>query len=207
MDTEAWRDRIYLALNWDKYASKGHVWRHFWLSHWRWGSGSQGCYKPLTMGVKALCHRDVSSPNCKSAQAKTSSSCRLELLVLLCVFQVVFICVCIYSWLHWVFIAACGLSLVAISESYSRVAVHRLLIAVASLLVCFRSCSTGAQQLRHMGSDALWHAESSWTRDGTRVPRTGRQILDHRTTREVQLVCVLSSLTFLHYQHSNRSEK
>ena len=36
-------------------------------------------------------------------------------------------------WLRWVFVAACGLSLVAASGSYS-VAVHGLLIAVASLV-------------------------------------------------------------------------
>ena len=41
----------------------------------------------------------------------------------------------IYLWLRWVFVAACGLSLVATSEGYSFVAVHRLLIAVASLVV------------------------------------------------------------------------
>ena len=38
-----------------------------------------------------------------------------------------------YFWLPWVFIAACGLSLVAVSRGYS-VAVHGLLIAVASLV-------------------------------------------------------------------------
>ena len=39
----------------------------------------------------------------------------------------------IYFWLHWVFVAACGLSLVVASGGYS-VAVRRLLIAVVSLV-------------------------------------------------------------------------
>ena len=36
-----------------------------------------------------------------------------------------------------------------------------------------------------MGLVALWQVESSRTRDGTWVPCIGRQILNHRTTREV----------------------
>ena len=40
----------------------------------------------------------------------------------------------IYFWLPWVFVAACGLSLVAENGGYSLAAVLRLLIAVASLL-------------------------------------------------------------------------
>ena len=42
-----------------------------------------------------------------------------------------------------------------------------------------------AQQLSHMGLAALWHVGSSWIRDQTHVPRTGRQILNHQTTKEV----------------------
>ena len=41
----------------------------------------------------------------------------------------------IYVWLHWVFIAAHGLSLVMMSRGYSLVAVRGLLIAVASLVM------------------------------------------------------------------------
>ena len=36
-----------------------------------------------------------------------------------------------------------------------------------------------AQQLRHSGLGALWHAGSSWTGDRTWVFCTDRQILDH----------------------------
>ena len=39
----------------------------------------------------------------------------------------------IYFWLHCVFIAAHGLSLVAVSGSYSLVEVHGLLVVVTSL--------------------------------------------------------------------------
>ena len=37
-------------------------------------------------------------------------------------------------WLHWVFIALCGLSLVAERRGYSLVLLHGLLIVVASLV-------------------------------------------------------------------------
>ena len=40
----------------------------------------------------------------------------------------------IYFWLLWVFVAVRGLSLVAVSGGYSFIVVHRLLIAVSSLV-------------------------------------------------------------------------
>ena len=40
----------------------------------------------------------------------------------------------IYFWLHWVSVAALGLSLVAANKGYSLIAVHGFLTAVASLL-------------------------------------------------------------------------
>ena len=63
----------------------------------------------------------------------------------------------------------------------------------------FSSCSTQAQQLWLSGPKAwpqsLWPTqllprivESSWTRDRTHVPCTGRWILIHGTTREVPIV-------------------
>ena len=68
----------------------------------------------------------------------------------------------IYFWLHWVFVAACLLSLVA---------VHGLLIAVASRCRAqalgtqasvvathgLSNCGLGVQQLWHTGLVALWH--------------------------------------------------
>ena len=49
----------------------------------------------------------------------------------------------VYSWLHWVFAAVCGLSLVAVSGGYSLVLVYRLLIVVASLVASMDSRNTG----------------------------------------------------------------
>ena len=40
----------------------------------------------------------------------------------------------LFIWLHWIFIAVCGLPLVAASRGYSLVAVLGLLIAVTSLV-------------------------------------------------------------------------
>ena len=71
-----------------------------------------------------------------------------------CEFQYIFLkFLFIYFWLCWVFIAAHRPSLVAASVGYSLVVVHRLLIAVASLLwsiwalefTGFRRCGTWAQ--------------------------------------------------------------
>ena len=44
-----------------------------------------------------------------------------------------------------------------------------------------------AQQLRLTGPAAPWHVGSSQTRARTRVPCTGRQILNHCATREAQI--------------------
>ena len=44
----------------------------------------------------------------------------------------------LYFWLPWVFVAVLGISLVAVSGSYSLAVVHRLLIVVASLVVGHR---------------------------------------------------------------------
>ena len=42
-----------------------------------------------------------------------------------------------------------------------------------------------------MGLVALWHVESSWTRDWTHVPCIGRRILNHCTTRETLFLFLL----------------
>ena len=62
----------------------------------------------------------------------------------------------------------------------------RLLIAVASLTAEPGLRGTWAYSLRHMSLVVMRHVESSWTRDWTRVPCIGRQILNHRTSKEVQ---------------------
>ena len=96
-------------------------------------------------------------------------------------------------WLHWVFVAACGLSLVVM---------HGLLIVVTSLVAEHRleacrlqQCSTQAQELRLTGSRTqgqyLWHTGFSCSAAcGIAVnqglsPCISRQIPIHCTTKEV----------------------
>ena len=97
-----------------------------------------------------------------------------------------------YFWLHWVFIAACGLSLVAESGGYSLLWCTGsslqwlpLLQSTGSRRKGFSSCSTRAQQLWHTGLVAPQHVGSSRTRARTRVPCIGRRILNHCATSEV----------------------
>ena len=49
-------------------------------------------------------------------------------------FNLIYLFIYLFIWLHWVFVAVCQLSLVAASWGYS-VAVRGLLIVVASLVV------------------------------------------------------------------------
>ena len=120
----------------------------------------------------------------------------------------------------YLFLAALGLRCCARAFSSCSewgllfVAVHGLLIAVASLvaehgpqsvqasvvaarglsscsawalgLLGFSSCVTWAQQLWRMGLVTPRHVGSSRTRSRTHVPCIGRQILNHCATREVQ---------------------
>ena len=72
----------------------------------------------------------------------------------------------IYSWLCWVFVAACGLS------------------PVAGASGC-RAVSRCGLRSWGMGSVASWLVESSQTGDPTCVPCIGRQILNHWTTKKV----------------------
>ena len=44
----------------------------------------------------------------------------------------------LFFWLHWVFIATLGLSVVGASGGYSLVAVLRLLIVMTSLVAAYR---------------------------------------------------------------------
>ena len=116
-----------------------------------------------------------------------------------------FIYLFIYFQLHWVFIAVCGLSLVAMSGGYSSLwcvgfSLRWLLLlrSTGSRHAGFSSYGTRAQQLWLVGSRAqaqqLWltglvalrHVGSSRTRARTRVPCIGRQILNHCAIREDQ---------------------
>ena len=116
----------------------------------------------------------------------------------------------IYFWLRCVFVAACGLSLVAASGGCSLLQCAGfslrwllLLRSTGSRHAGFSSCGMWAQQLWLAGSRAqaqqLWHTGfavprhvgSSRTRDRTRVPCIGRQILNHCATREAAVICFL----------------
>ena len=95
----------------------------------------------------------------------------------------------IYFWLHWVFIASPGLSLVVVSRGYSPLRCAGfslwwllLLQSMGSRHTGFSSCGVWAQYLWRTGLVAPWHVGSSWTRARTRVPCIGRWILNHCTT-------------------------
>ena len=92
---------------------------------------------------------------------------------------------CIYFWLCWVFVAAYRLFLIGVSRGYFLVAVHGLLIAVASLAAEHGLQVSQVQQSWCTGLVALRHVESSWTRDGNCVPCFDRWTPNHWTTREV----------------------
>ena len=109
--------------------------------------------------------------------------------------------------LCWVFLAACGLSLVAAGGGYSLLrcvgfSLQWLLLlwSTGSRPAGFSSCESWAQQLWHTGLVALRHVGSSRTRTRTRVPSIGRQILNPCATREARCGC-----TILHsYLHCTR---
>ena len=95
-------------------------------------------------------------------------------------------------WLCWVFIAVCGLCLVAMSRNYSSlqcmgVSLWWLLLlqSTGSRCMGFRNCGAWAQLLRCINLVALRHVGSSWTRDQACVPCIGRQILIHWAIRQV----------------------
>ena len=94
-----------------------------------------------------------------------------------------FICIFlkIYFWLHWVFIALHGLSLVAASECDSLVAVCGLLIMVTSFIAEHGLQALGLQQLWLRVLVAPWLMGFSQTRDRIHVPCIGRQIPNHWT--------------------------
>ena len=99
-----------------------------------------------------------------------------------------------YFWLHWVFVAVRGLSLVVARGGYSSLRWAGfslwwllLLQSRGSRCVGFSSCGTWAQKLWRTGLVAPRHMGSSRTRARTRVPCIGRRILNHCATREVPI--------------------
>ena len=122
-----------------------------------------------------------------------------------------------FIWLGWVFVAARGLSLVAVSGATLRCGVRTchfslrwllLLQSTGSRHMGFSTCGTQAQLLWLVGSRAQvqqsWrtgfvapqHVGSSQTRAQTCVPCIGRRILNHCTTREVLLLLFYNGLPF-----------
>ena len=89
-----------------------------------------------------------------------------------------------FEGLLWVFVALHSLFLIVASRGYSW---SQCLGSHFSGLSCCgkRARGHGLQLLWHTGLVALWHVESSWIRDRTHVPCTGRWILIHCATREV----------------------
>ena len=81
--------------------------------------------------------KSVCSSACYRRYSQKFSSPQVSLIPLLslCKFIYLFVCLFIYFWLHWVFIAARGLSRVAASTGYSLLWCAGLLIVVASLVV------------------------------------------------------------------------
>ena len=74
--------------------------------------------------------------------------------------------------LRWVFVASCGLSLVAVSRGQSSLwrtgfSLQRLLLlqSTGPRSTGCSNWSTGAQQLWHTSLAGLQHVESSWARD------------------------------------------
>ena len=100
----------------------------------------------------------------------------------------------IYFWLCWVFVAAHGLSLVVLSGGRCWLQCTGFSLQWLLLLwstgyryMGFSGCNAQVQYLWHMDLIAPWYVASSWTRDHICVPCTGRQILTHCITGEVQI--------------------
>ena len=90
----------------------------------------------------------------------------------------------LFFWLWWVFVGARGLSPVVASKGPCPCAARGLFIEMASLVVEHGLSSCGppgsgaqAQWLSYTSFLALWHMDSSLTRDLTHVSSIGRWIL------------------------------
>ena len=104
---------------------------------------------------------------------------------------------CIYFWLHWVFIAAQGLSPVAAISDYSLIAVHGASPCGGFSLQSTCSRANGLQRSRHksstvescglknMGSVVVVQLSCGmWDLPRPGIPCIARQTLNHWTTRE-----------------------
>ena len=94
--------------------------------------------------------------------------------------------------LHW-----CSWALSSCSEQgLLFLAMHGLLILVASLVTEYRLKAPGFQQLWYTGPASPQHVESPKTRDQTCVPRICRWILIYYITREVLFCLFLIVLSY-----------
>ena len=84
-----------------------------------------------------------------------------------------------FFWLHWVFVAACGLSPVAESGGFSCCGAWALGVRASAVVAHGLSCSVACG--------------SSRTRARTCIPCTGRRILNQCATREVPPTKILIS--------------
>ena len=101
--------------------------------------------------------------------------------------------------LHWVFVAfcstfsgcseqgllsgyVCGLLTVVAPLAGAGLGALASLVAVCGLSGDTRALGSGARELRHAGSVALWHVGSSVS------PALAANFFNHRTTREVSAV-------------------
>ena len=110
----------------------------------------------------------------------------------------------IYFWLHWVFVAVRGLSLVAVSGGYSSLQCMGFSLRCfpccgawglgtwASVVVARRLSSCGQQAVaRRLSGCGAWAQLLQgmwglpWARARTHIPCIGRRILNHCATREV----------------------
>ena len=88
------------------------------------------------------------------------------------IFFFFYVFICFQFWLHCVFVALSGLSLVAVSRGSSSLQCLSFLLWWLLLLRC-------------MGLVVPQHVESSWPRDQTCAPFICRQIPIHCATKEV----------------------
>ena len=99
-------------------------------------------------------------------------------------------------WLHWVFIAVHALSLAVVSRGYSMLQCTGFYCRGVSCAV--QALGTQASvAVAHGLLVALPHVDSSQTRDWTRGPCAGRQILQHWTTGEALETTLLVPILFL----------
>ena len=120
-----------------------------------------------------------------------------------------------YEFIYFIYLFLAALGLCCCAQAFSScgewglllVAVRGLLIAVASLVAEHGLQAPGLQQLWLVGSRAqaqqLWcmhlvalqHVGSSGTRARTRVPCTGRRILNHCATRDAIIFFLITLAT------------